>query len=46
MPETVRVVTFIEAPHRRRWGWIHRLMKLALETLDTGRADCEVFSIL
>jgi hypothetical protein len=46
MPEAVRVVSFIEAPHGSRRRWTDRLVELALEPLDGGRADREVFTIL
>jgi hypothetical protein len=39
MPETMRVVSFIELPHRRRRRWLRGLADLALETLDRGGTD-------
>ena|SRR5215510_500070 len=46
MPEAVRVVSFIKAPHWRQRSWIPRLVDRALESLDRRRADGQVFAVL
>jgi hypothetical protein len=46
MPEAVRVMPFIEAPYRRQRRWIARLVNVAFQPLDRGRADGQVFAVL
>jgi hypothetical protein len=45
MPETVWVVSFIEAPHRRWWRWTGRLVDRVLETLACCGTDLQVLGI-
>jgi hypothetical protein len=49
LPETVRMAAFIEPAYwwrRRWWGRMERLVSFALETLDGGGADCQLFVVL
>jgi hypothetical protein len=45
MPETVRVMSFIEVPHRRWWRWTGLLVDRALKTLECGGTDLQVLGI-